>query len=219
MKRVRTVWAHRTASEYRSATLAASYLHMLLRLGVSPDTARLCHRVILDEIDHAELCFDTYRAAGGVRPTSTVPDEWLTHTHDPDAALALRALAIGADEYAVAETVAHRLFQRMATLDLAPEVAPVVQRIVSDEARHSGFGWQVVEELLEATGDEGRMFLSARVEGYLQRVRSEYGTSRLPCTDEERQWGLMDGTTYDTLVDETLDFVRTRFARIGVSAV
>ncbi len=216
MKRVRRVWAHRTASEYRSASLASEALHWTLQLGLAPGTIRLAHRVVADEFDHAELCYDVLQAAGGSPDAAPVPEPWLTLRQEPDAPLLLRALAVAADEYAVAESVALRLFKEMNRHADAPAVAPVVARIVTDEAHHSRFGWQLVEELLERTGDPGRVWLAERLPTYLERVRCDYDSQASPCTPTEWSWGLMDPDLYRELTDKALANVGKRFRRLGV---
>jgi len=214
VKRVQQVWAHRTASEYRSATVAAEMLHWTLQLGLSPDTIRLIHRLVSDELEHAEACFQTYQAAGGSDPVTPVPDAWLCLSHEPERPLILRALAVAADEYAVAETVAFHVFKEIARHAVAPAVAPVVQRIVEDEARHSRFGWEAVEELLERTGDVGRTFLRERLPSYLQRVRDDYTRQAAPCTAEEVAWGLMDTDAYASITERALGRVEERMERL-----
>ncbi len=216
MKRVHRVWAHRTASEYRSASLAAEALHWTLQLGLSPDTIRLAHRVVADEFDHAQLCYGVLQAAGGSPDAAPVPEPWLTLRQEPNAPLLLRALAVAADEYAVAESVALRLFKEMSRHADASAVAPVVARIVKDEAHHSRFGWRLVEELLEQTGDSGRAWLAERLPAYMERVRRDYDSQASPCTPTEWSWGLMDPDLYRELTDRALANVAKRFRRLGV---
>lgn len=90
LHRVRRVWAMRTASEYRSATLAAQYTHWLLRLGLPPDLVRQAMRVTSDELEHAERCFALSQAAGGAEPQAPVPETWLELGQDPEASSTLR---------------------------------------------------------------------------------------------------------------------------------
>jgi hypothetical protein len=216
VNRVRSVWAHRTASEYRSAARAAEYAHWLLRLAAPPDLVRAALRTAREELDHAEACHDHHRAAGGTFEQSPVPEGWLSLEHAREAPLALRALAVACDEYAIAETVALALFRTLARGPLRPEVAAVVRRIVADEGRHSAFGWAAVDALLDTPG--GRELVVDGLPRWTARVRRAYASDAPPCSPEETAWGLLSPAVYEGVVERTLARVRVRFERLLSSA-
>jgi hypothetical protein len=122
-------WAHHVATEYRSATVVAELLHWLLALGASPDTIARCHRIVADELRHAEMSWELQNLAGGAGP-APVPAEWTRIPHAPDADLLHRTLATLVCEYALSETIATALFRRLKRQALRPEVATVIARIV-----------------------------------------------------------------------------------------
>ena len=172
-------WGHHVATEYRSAMVATELLHWLLRLAASPDTLTRCHRIVADELRHAELAWGLHQLQGGAGP-APVPEEWTAIPHAPGQDLLHRTLATLVCEYALSETVATALFRRFRRLPLRPEVAPVVARIVRDEATHSAFGWFALEELLPArrTGRPGSPRSSPRGSGSSRRSSS--GSGRRP---------------------------------------
>lgn len=218
LARVRRVWALRTASEYRSATVAAQYAWWLLQLGRSPGLVRQAQRVAADELDHAERCYGLFRAAGGDGAPAPVPDVWLSLPQEPDQPLLWRALAVAADEYALSEAVALDVFRHIQQLPLNPEARQVVDRIVVDEARHAAFGWAALEELLALTGDPGRAWLGERLGGYAERIRAAYRSRTGPATDVEQSWGVLGPERYGPLVEAALAGpVARNLGRLGLT--
>jgi hypothetical protein len=218
LARVRRVWSRRTASEYRSAAIAAQYAWWLLQLGRSPGLVRQAQRLAADELDHAELCYGLFLAAGGEGAPTPVPDLWLSLPQEPDRPLLWRALAVAAHEYALSEAVALDVFRHIQQLDLGPEARPVVDRIVVDEARHAAFGWAALDELLAVTGDEGRAFLAERLSGYADQIRAGYRSRSGPATAVDQAWGVLGPERYADLVDAALAGpVARNLGRLGIA--
>ena len=214
-------WGRRVAAEYASAALTAELLHWLFQLGVSPDTLDECHRIVADEQAHAELSRDVVLAAGGSDAAVQIDGALLRIPHLPDAPLLERALHVCADFYCCGETVARPLFREMlrhATVDVAHTA---LARIAKDEARHSAFGWSLLDELLQRCDDAQRAALRERVASYIQRIASGYGgevqAPRDDIDDVERSWGLLAPASYHTLSAQGVDeLIRPRFAKHGL---
>ncbi|MEZ4237604.1 MAG: hypothetical protein R3F59_15940 [Myxococcota bacterium] len=58
-------------------------------------------------------------------------------------------------DFCLGETPAVPLFRAMQARAAHPAVAPVLRRILADEAVHRAFGWEALDWLLEAQGRRG----------------------------------------------------------------
>ncbi len=190
---VRSAWAGRTAAEYRSAAVASEMLHWCIVLGVAPDLVAEVHRVVDDELNHADMSRAVHEAAGGLPTDVVIARESLSLTICPTETLERRALAAAFQEFAVHETVALECFREMRKHALVPIVRSTVDRIARDEARHRRVGWRLVESLLAQTGE--RKWLQTMVAPAVDGVLLAYGTRHAP-TAEDLRWGLLDPDAY-----------------------
>ena len=65
MQRIAQEWLRRVEAEYHSAAAAQHYTLWLIQAGASPDLIRDGLRIVEDELTHAELSYQVYKAAGG----------------------------------------------------------------------------------------------------------------------------------------------------------
>ena len=217
--RVQRTWRLRTVAEYTSAARTAELLHWLLAVGASPDTLGVCHRIVGDEMAHAEFSRAVYLEAGGDPAAVPVVRESLHLPHEAGQPLELRALAVLADVFCCGETVAVPLFAAIRAPVTVPVAKQALDRILADEGVHRAFGWDTLDELLERLGPEARTWLRRKVPGYVQRVRVAYaapGKADLaPLPDSA--WGVMPAGSYGELCERcVVEVIRPRFVeRLG----
>ncbi|MCB9762571.1 MAG: ferritin-like domain-containing protein [Alphaproteobacteria bacterium] len=220
MERVRSTWRRRVAAEYRSAAITAELLHWLIALAVSPDTLDRCHRVVADELAHAELSRAVYLAADGDPAAIPIQRGALRLPHAPGQPLELRALAVAADVFCCGETVAVPLFLALRGEDgevTQADARAALDRIVRDEATHRAFGWTLLDELLERLGEGGRVWLAPQIPGFVQRICEAYRATEDLCTAEQRAWGLMAPARYSAITEVCVaEVIRPRFAARGL---
>ncbi|MCP4806921.1 MAG: ferritin-like domain-containing protein [Proteobacteria bacterium] len=217
MRHIQKVWAQRTLAEYRSACLTAELQHWLLVIAVSPDTLDVCHRIVMDEVAHAELSREAFLAAGGDPAALPLARDTLFLPHDVEAPLEYRALSVAADVFCCGETVAVPLF--LALREDATE-APAIEaldRIVRDEATHRAFGWTLLDELLERLPD-GVVWLQQRAPEFVRRIADAYDGYGSTTVDQGPEWGLMPPVRYGEITRQCIDeVIRPRFAKRGVT--
>lgn len=221
MERVRLTWRRRVIAEYRSAALTAEMLHGLIAAGLSPDTISTCHRIVSDEMAHAELSRAALLAAGGDDAEIAMNRDSLQLSHAPGQPWELRLLAAAADLFCCGETVAVPLFLalRGEPGDGVAEIpaALALERIVRDEAVHRAFGWDLLDELLEVTGAPGADWLRPQVPGFVERILAAYAADDDTCTPEERRFGLMPPRRYEEITRRCVrEVILPRFRARGL---
>jgi hypothetical protein len=211
-------WSRRVVAEYASASIVAELLHWLIRLGVSPDTLQSCHRIVADELAHAELSREVYLEAGGDPAAIPIDERDLVIPHRPGAPLLERALFLCADFLCCGETVARPLFRAMLAEAKVPVAARALERVLKDEARHSAFGWSLLDELLPRADHDLRARLRAAAPELMARVADGY-TFESPRPgdipdDEARAWGLITPEQYTEIATRAVpELLEPRFAR------
>jgi hypothetical protein len=219
MQAVRRTWAARTLAEYRSSAITAELLHWLITVAVSPDTLDTCHRIVSDELAHADLSREAFLAAGGDASALPLPRESLFLRHAPDEVLELRCLAVAADVYCCGETVAVPLFIALGEKATEPTAVAALERILRDEAVHKAFGWQLLDELLERLGEPGRAWLAPRIPGYIQRIDKTYTAYGTDITPHGAAWGLMPPARFTEVARSCIaEVIRPRFEKRGLLA-
>ncbi len=214
-ERVRRVWASRVEAEYRSAAISAQLLHQLIVLGVSPDTLAVAHRVVSDELAHAELSLEVLRAAGREAiPPLNQASLGLPPLPGP---LELTVLRTCGKVFCCGETVAVPLFRAIRAEAREPTAVAALDRILADEAVHRAFGWDLLDELLERGGEPIRAAAAEQVGGWLQALVRGYPMGPEGCADTDRAWGLIASADYGRIRAQCVDdTIRPWFARRGV---
>jgi hypothetical protein len=196
MQRVRREWANRVEAEYRSAAHTAEILHWLIASGVSPDTLAVGHRIVSDELAHAEQSRHVFLAAGGDEATIPIRQDTLTMGIDPNLVFQGRALVAVAQMFCAGETVAVPLFHAMRAGAEEPKVIACLDRIEKDEAVHRAFGWTTLDELLQIYGPVAHELVQQHVQRIVDGICAVYDSSDARLTDTQRAWGLLSGVDH-----------------------
>jgi hypothetical protein len=227
---VRREWLRRIEAEYRSAALTQHLGLWLIQIAAPPDLVTAALAIVGDEMAHAELSHETYRAAGG-NAAPAIVRETLELSRGPGP-LEHDVLRHGVQIYCLGETVAVRLFERMRRGATEPEAKRALDRILRDEVRHRDFGWTLLEWLLESpAGPELKGLLQRHVASMVEAVRLSYGGAPrtegadvpVPVvgggfSESDRVWGLIPRSEYVEAYEETLsrDY-QPRFEALGVT--
>lgn len=147
-------WRQNGLTEHASVAAFAALSLELAELGAPPALQKAANEDALDEIRHTELCFGLAEHFDG-RPLSPAAfPAGLAYQRSPLprsfrlAKLAVTSLLDGA----IHEGLSARALAELLTLELDPEVRPVIEGIVADEARHAAHGFQVVRWCLKEGG-------------------------------------------------------------------
>jgi hypothetical protein len=221
MESIRKIWRRRVVAEYSSAAVTAELLHQALILGLSPDTLETCHRIVSDEIAHAELSRDVFLAAGGGEDeVIPIARDGLLSGRGPDDPLELQVLATVADVFCCGETVAVPLFRAIREPTVEPVAVAALDRILRDESIHRAFGWDTLDELLELLGEPGHAWVREHAPGYMNRIREAYrnrGGTQDICSPTEVRWGRMEPRRYSEITAVCIaEVITPRFeSRVG----
>lgn len=140
---VADAWRHNALTEHASV---ASFAHValdLIAVGAPASLVRACHEAALDEVTHAQLCFDVATSIDGqTRAPAPFPDaSTRPHGEVTLARVAIESLVEGALlEGAAAHVAAH-----LARTARDERLRRVLATIAADEKRHAQHGWRMVE--------------------------------------------------------------------------
>ena len=184
---------------------------------MSPDTLETCHRIVGDEMAHAELSRDVFLAAGGDEAEIPIARDSLWSRRETDAPLEMQALATVADVFCCGETVAVPLFRAIREPTEEPVALIALDRILRDESVHRAFGWDTLDEILEILGEPARDLVRSRVSTYIERLRTAYvyrEKPSSPCTEEELRWGRMAPERYGEITQQCIaEVILPRFEK------
>ena len=217
--RARQEWANRVRAEYRSAAITAQVLQWCIRFGLPRSLLDTAHRIVGDELDHAELSHACLQALGGGDAPIGLEQAELAPRVSGDGALAdlLDTLLHG---FLFGETLAVPLFGAMRRETTQPQAHAALDRILRDEAVHRAFGWDLLDALLALDAVGVRARLATRLPLTVRDFASTYGSvpEGPPLTDEERAAGLLPSALYRQIFAETCsgDLTR-RFGDRGIS--
>lgn len=192
MNPVQLTWYRQVQTEYASAALAAQMCHWMVVLGMSPDTLVRATRLITDELRHSEQCRTLYLSAGGDPDKIEIDARNLWIKDDPEAPLVTRLIsAVGA--LAVEESLALAVFQRRLENATDPEAREVMRSIVKDEAFHSAFAWDALDELAEILGRERlRAQIRPRIAWWLRNYTNKPSANEPVFPPDALAFGLID---------------------------
>jgi hypothetical protein len=218
-ERVIRVWGQRMVAEYRSAALTAELLHQLIILGVSQDTLATCHRIVSDELAHAELSLAVQQAAGAATPPPPLPQNTLSAPAPPGLTVEQRVLRTCGRVFCCGETVAVPLFRALRAEATQADANRALDRILADEAVHRAFGWDLLDELLERRGDEARSEAKALLPGWLDGLARGYPEAGSDaCAEADRAWGLIASRRYGQIRAACVaDTILPWFAKRGIT--
>lgn len=206
-ERVIREWQNRVAAEYYSAALTADLLHKLIVLGVSPDTLARCQRIVTDELHHAELSRDVSLAAGASSAAMALEGSRMSMPQGP---LLERTLFHTSAFFCCGETLARPLFRAMLSNAQQPLAKQAIEIIIKDEARHSAFGWQLLDELLERVDAPLRRSLREQVPAHIERLRAVYGVApdsapQHSLETPDLRWGLLERESYAQITEQCVE--------------
>lgn len=222
-EQARSQWLSRVEAEYRSAVLTQELTLWLMQAGASPDLLRDGLRIVEDELTHAELSMDAYRAAGGTS-MPTLARETLTLARRGGDPLEHDILRVAGDGFCLGETVAVPLFKNLRDGCSVPVARKALDRILRDEVRHRAFGWDLLEWLLGGPlGAELRGLVERELPSWFERIRRCYAPAFAgqftEVSEADRSWGLMAPARYAAVVERTWERDwKPRFAELGVDA-
>jgi len=214
--RVHAEWARRVAAEYRSAAVTAQVLTWGIQVGLPREVLHTLHRVVRDELDHAELARAALVALGGAEGPVDV-DASSLELPAFDGVLPSLAATVARD-FCIGETLAVPYFAAMRARARQPAVLPVLDRILADEARHRAAGWDTLDALLALHPPLGPWLAVG-----LPTLEASFGGYRDPpeapaLSEDERACGLLDHAEYGALFRRTWeDDIAPRFARRGIA--
>lgn len=133
-------WLADGLDEHAAVAAFARFTLQLLSLGAPPELLRGAHRASLDEVTHAEMCFDLASTYAG-RPLGAGPLD----TTGALAEASRRVAVVDAiREGCVGETINAMVLLAAAERCEDAAVTNVLQRIAADEMRHAGLAWRFV---------------------------------------------------------------------------
>lgn len=153
-------WARDGLHEHASVASFARFVVELLALAAPPALIQAAQAAILDELEHARLCFElAAREHGVVRPGPLPLDpHGDARTADPVAV----ALAVF-EEGCIGESVAafEAAIAAAETNDSAARRA--LEQIAADERRHAALAWRTLRWLVDRFGEPVRVALRRRL--------------------------------------------------------
>ena len=218
-ERARAEWSNRVRAEYHSASVTARVLHLAIAAGLPRELLDTAHRIVSDELDHAELSHDALCAIGGADRPIGIDFAMLANFSHPDGALAELVQHV-LHSFCFGETLAVPLFREMRTGTTHPVARTALDRILVDEAVHRAFGWQALDALLEVDGDGVRALLQSAMPATLRHFHTAYGLAPqgTPLTPDEVAVGLLSHDTYRSVFQSTWqDDICERFHRRAVA--
>lgn len=142
-------WARAGAGEHASVAAFARLTLQLLALGAPTDLLRGAQQAALDEIGHAEQCWEL-AARFGAAKLSAGP---FPFPGDVAVGVSLAELASAAvREGCLAETLGAHVAQVAAELAPEPDVRAALQRIAAEEATHAVLSFRIVAWALQVGG-------------------------------------------------------------------
>jgi 1,2-phenylacetyl-CoA epoxidase catalytic subunit len=201
-------WQGRMVSEYVSARVFAELVPQAMRAALSYEQVEALTRMASEEVRHAGLCAEVVRALGGEargKLPEHLPDVPTHRDADPLEALLRNVLSVSC----CSETVAVALVGSERELSATPELASLLQEILSDEVGHARFGWRLLETTAASLTAAQKRRLSAHLVTVFRHQLSVYAPLRgLPsATDAALSVGAMDGVASFRVVAETLEAI------------
>lgn len=216
----RTNWKERMVSEHASARVFGELVGGMMRAGLPADETRRVADMVGQELDHARLCAKVLVAIG-VEPVAELPGLAGVPSHEdatsPLEAVLRNVISIGC----CSETVAVALVATERELAGPRSLRRVLDQILSDEIKHSRFGWRLLSRLAPSLSTRERASLDAYlVDAFAHQVRFHAPFLDMPCAGEA---GLAVGAPHgrsNWLVFTTTmnDIVVPGLERCGLSA-
>jgi hypothetical protein len=223
IERARAMWSFRMEAEHRSTSVFAALCGQIMEAGAPLDMQGAVLRMALDELRHAEVCAEVVRALGGkverevANPTAALARHAGSSAHERAA----RNVIYGA---CMSETVNCARFVQALETTTDPLIRDVTRQLLSDEAKHSQFGFHYLESVQGWLDDEkdARRRLSVYLRfafASLERDMSARDMAQRQLQADERAIGLPDALTQREIFYTTVEAaIIPGLERFGLSA-
>ncbi|MGC6492535.1 MAG: ferritin-like domain-containing protein, partial [Myxococcota bacterium] len=198
--------------------ITAQVLQWGIRFGLPRDLLDTAHRIVRDELDHAELSHRCMVALGGSPEALTLDESDLAPPLDPAGPL-VSLLKVTVENYCFGETLAVPLFSAMRAQTRLPVAREALDRILRDEAVHRAFGWQTLTWLTSLDHDGVYTWVAHNLGRIEKGYEKAYGhvEAASPLTPAEEAVGLLSPQRYRDIFGATLtQDIRPRFHRLGL---
>lgn len=146
-------WVRAGAGEHASVAAFSRLALQLMAHGAPTELLRAVHEAALDEVRHAEICWEIARRSGA---GAIVPAPF-PFGGPVDVACSLTTLSVSATrEGCVAETLGAHAADLAAEMAPDPEVRAALRSIADDEARHAALSYRIVRWAMQRGGAEVR---------------------------------------------------------------
>jgi hypothetical protein len=146
-------WVRAGAGEHASVAAFSRLALQLMAHGAPTELLRAVYEAALDEVRHAEICWEMARrsGAGAIAPTP------FPFGAPVDVSSSLTTLAVSATrEGCIAETLGAHVADLAAEMAPDPEVRAALRSIADDEARHAALSYRIVQWAMQSGGAEVR---------------------------------------------------------------
>ncbi|MGE0548514.1 MAG: ferritin-like domain-containing protein [Kofleriaceae bacterium] len=208
--RVQAEWRARIAAEYTSAAITQHLVLWLIQAGAPPDLIDAGLVIVGDELVHSRMSHEVYIAAGGTEPP--VLDREALGLVRSSGPLEIDILRVAIRVFCLGETVAVPLFKQLREHCTQPIAREALDRILRDEVRHRDFGWDLLDWLSAALGDQVPAWVSAALPQMLGELEASYGVGNDTVasddgamTDADRAWGLAPPRDYAAILARTIE--------------
>jgi hypothetical protein len=194
-------WRRDAFLEHASVASFGRFALELLAVGAPAHLIAAAHAAALDEVRHAQRCFDLARAYGddATDPGPMPMGGSVTVSSDP-ADIARRAVIEGC----VGETLAAVLASEQHALAQDPAVRETLAVIAEDEARHAELAWAAVAWLIQSGGPRVRDAVAKAFDEALA-AHTDGTTKRADENAALEAHGLIDAESERRLVRNTLE--------------
>jgi hypothetical protein len=159
--RLSETWTQNGLLEHASIASFARFSLQLLAVGAPIDLVRRAHEAALDEVAHAELCFELASRYGAANVTAGELPLGGTVVESVE----LGDLALAAfEEGCIGETLGALEAAIASTMATSPNIKATLERIADDEGRHAELAWLFVRWALSVGGSSIRERLARAVE-------------------------------------------------------
>jgi hypothetical protein len=183
-------WRENGRTEHASVAAFARLTLDLMALGAPAALVADAQRDALDEIRHAELCFDLASAMDGTASgPGAFPEAARARTLPGNRTLALATLAVDSlVDGALNEGVSARIVARLARQVEDVGIRQVLVEIAADEGRHAAHGWDVVLYCVAEGGEPVLRALQGAAMALPDRMRPIGGGAAR--SGEWESWGI-----------------------------
>ena len=207
---VAAAWLRAGELEHASVAAFSQLSLLLLEVGAPSDLVKRAHRAALDEVSHAEMCFDVAAVLGKVRRAPDVLPQASRGESRPREQSLARLVRGSLLDGALGEGVAARVALRTSEHTDHEKLRPILSEIAREEAIHAELAWDTIEWCLREGG--------AFAENALRRAcdeLAEHQTPRFPAFQDVRietlaRYGIGPDAAIEEASNEVLKEVRMR---------